>query len=261
MARRRIRRALLSVAVSRAHSRGNRPRIDSLHDLVPPGSRVADIGTDRALLPRRLLADQRASHCIATELDEPRVLRARRSTIDLLYDPRLVIRAGDGLAALRASDCIDVVVIAGLGGACVAAILARGRLAELGIRRLVLQPRTDLGVVRSWLATHGFRIVDERLVGERGRLCAIIAAEAGPLEDGGTGCALLTPEDLFEVGPLLALSGDPQVRTYWRRELARLDGILVAAGEGEGRGRREAIRRRDLARRVLAALDASKQSR
>lgn len=222
--------------------------------MVPAGSRVADIGTDRALLPRRLLAEGRASHCIATERDARRADRARRGAIDLLAGARIEVRAGDGLSVLGPSDRIDVVVIAGLGGPAIRTILDRGNPADLGVRRFVLQPQTDVGAVRAWLAAHGFPITDERLVTEGNRWFTVIAADAGPPEECDSARSPLSPEDLLEVGPRLATSGAPQVVAYWRGELARVESILALAGDGSGRGRREALSRRDLARRVVAAL-------
>ena len=43
-------------------------RLEAIASMVPHGSRVADIGTDHALLPRMLLSGGRAAHCIARDL-------------------------------------------------------------------------------------------------------------------------------------------------------------------------------------------------
>lgn len=242
--------------MSDAHAGGAHSRIDLLAEFVPAGSRVADVGTDRAILPRRLLATGRASRCIATERDPERLARARLACERSARRDELDLRAGDGLAALSAADRVDVVIVAGLGGPAIARIVARGRPADLGIARLVLQPRTDPAAVRRALAGSGYRIVDERLGVERGRWFVVIVADAGPAADGRDGPATLSDDDLLEAGPCLVRSGDPAVAAHWRAERERNEAILREARGGRGRGRAQAERRRDLALRVLAALGA-----
>ncbi len=220
--------------------------------MVPPGSRVADIGTDQALLPRWLLSSDRASFCVASERDARRLDRARGFPAGHPLAGRLDLRSGDGLEVLEPSDRVDVVVVAGLGAEATCRILGRARLAHLGVRRLVLQPQTDPARVRRWLLDHGFRIVDERLVEEGGRFFPVIAAEPGP-ETEAEAAGPLSREDLLELGPCLLRSGDPAVARYWQGELQRMERILCSATSG--RGRSEALSRRDLARRILATLD------
>lgn len=235
-------------------ARDDASRLGVLADLVPHGSRVADVGTDRAPLPRLLLDSGRAHFCVATERDALRLERARTACAGRSLAGRLELRSGDGLAPLRSSDRIDVVVIAGLGGASVARILALGCVADLAVRRLVLQPRTEPALVRRWLAENGFRIVDERIGVERGRFFAAIAAEAGRPTRSHDPAPPLSEEDLLEVGPCLARSGDPRVAAAWRAELVRNEAILRTARGGRGLGRAKAQCRVGLARRVLAAL-------
>ena len=43
-------------------------RLEAVASMVPRDSRVADIGTDHAILPRRLLSSGRAAHCIASDV-------------------------------------------------------------------------------------------------------------------------------------------------------------------------------------------------
>jgi tRNA (adenine22-N1)-methyltransferase len=236
-----------------------RKRLEALLELIPPGSRVADVGTDRGLLPRVLLVSGLASHCIATERDPTRLARARCFPAGHRLQARLELRAGNGLEPLGAEDRLDVVVIAGLGGGSIVRILGCPRRAALGVRRFVLQPRTDAARVRRWLLDEGFGIVDERLGIERRRFFLALAASPGtegsPLP---APPAPLSTEDLLEVGPRLAVSGDPLVAEFWARQLERAERIL-AAGAG-GRGGREAERIRDLALRVRAA-DAATRPR
>jgi tRNA (adenine22-N1)-methyltransferase len=216
-------------------------------ELVPAGSRVADVGSGHGLLPRHLLALGRAAWCVATERDERRL----RSVLHDPDDPRLSLRHGDGLAPLEPEDRLDAVVIAGLGGPSIARILGSPRWEALGARRLVLQPQTGAAGLRRWLAGHGFALADERLVLSAGRFYPILAVERGRWVDHDHDAGL-DRDDLLEAGPLLVLRREPLLRPLWKREEDRLVSILNRARPG--RGRRAAEARLALARRVLAAL-------
>ncbi len=217
--------------------------------MVPRGSIVADIGTDHGLLPHRLLASGRALRCIASEPHASRLLKVRGFVPGDPREGTLSLRVGDGLAVLRPEDGVDVVVIAGLGGDAIARILDQPACRELALRRLVLQPQTDPVVVRAWIAAHGFRHVEERIVLDRRRFYVLISAEPG---NERLAHPALSVEDLLEAGPCLVRSKDPLVALFWTRWLERHERILTRAHRGAARD--EAVRQRDLSRRVLAAL-------
>ena len=217
---------------------------------MPAGARVADLGSDHGRLILALVETGTAAFAVATEATPERTSRLADSLGRRRRGPAIEARCGDGLAALRPADRLDCVVVAGIGGPAMARILSSPARLELGIRRFVLQPATDPGTVRRWLAGSGLGVVDEALVVERRRFHLVIVAEPGAPE--AAAHPVLGPDDLMEVGPRLAESGDPVVIDYWRSELARARAILTTATPG--RGRAEAEGRRALALRVLAAL-------
>ncbi len=226
------------------------PRLDAVARLVPPGSLVADIGTDHGRLPRVLLATGRARRCIATERDgrRPALMRVR----DEPLGERVELRFGDGLAALAPDDGVEVLVLAGMGGRTIRSILERGRLERLALRRLVLQPQSDAALLRGWLVERGWEIIDELLVRERKRWYLALAAEPAPdgsepaIPDG------LQPEDLFAVGPCLVRSEDPAVRELWEARARTLTEALDRAGQPEALA--EIRAELEQARRIVAAL-------
>ena len=222
-------------------------RLRAVASLVPPGSRVADIGTGHGRLPHWLLAGSRITHCIATE--RTRESGSRLTTLAL--PPGLDVRFGDGLRVLRPEDRVDVLILSGLGARSIIGILDGDRGPASSIGRLVLQPQAEAGRLRRWLVGNGRTIVAERMARERGRFYLAIAAE-----NGGAGLPphpTLSTGELLEAGPCLVSSRDPLVRSYWRRNLVRLERILERApGATEhSRARRQAV----LATRVLGALE------
>ncbi len=230
-----------------------RERLRAVAELVPRGSRVADVGSDHGLLPVLLLESGRAARCIATERDAAR-LAALRGRLSSRGDPRdrLDLRAGDGLAALSENDRIDVVVVAGLGARSIVRILDTPALDALAPARLVLQPQTEPHLVRRFLVRRGFAIVDETLVRGSRRDHVVLAADPrgpAPPEPPPAG---LTPDDVLEAGPVLLASGLPEVRAHWRRRAAAAKAILD--GPAAGRGRRAALLALERALRILAHL-------
>jgi len=222
------------------------PRLDAVASFVPPGARVADVGADHGLLAKALLRSGIARSCVATEASPPRLARL---TLRVGAQARLELRCGDGLAPLRPEDGLDVLVLAGLGGASIVRILSQPRRGRLGIRRYVLQPATDAACVRRWLLGNGLGRMDERLVEMRGRFHTVIAAENGnapPLP------AALDEDDVLEAGAPLLARRDPALLPYWRSTLDRQRRILREATPG--RGRSEALRVAGVAERVLAWL-------
>lgn len=181
------------------------PRLAAVADFVPPGYRVADIGTDHAMLPVYLVETNRSPGVIATDLNEKPFLAACRQVRAAGAGGRVEVRKGNGLEIIRPGE-VDVIAIAGMGGNTIIGILERSPGVLAGIKRLVLQPMADPGPLRNWLARNGWRLVDEELVREMDRFYVVMAAEPGKE----------LPEDrlLQEIGPLLVNKNSPDLIEY-----------------------------------------------
>lgn len=212
------------------------PRLAAVAGMIPPGTVVADLGTDHAFLPIYLALSERHPRIIATEARPGPLAAARENIRRFGVEGRVEVRAGEGLAPLAVGEA-GVVVIAGMGGARVAGILERDPLRRAGVGLFVLQPLGASGALRRWLLGNGYRIADEDLVQERGLLYEVIAAEpARPVAHhhpaaGGSGDLLL------EVGPVL-----------WEKRHPLLPGLLRQRIESY----REAVREMAKARHPLA---------
>src|SRR5699024_8102299 len=91
----------------------------------------------------------------------------------------LMSRLANGLAAIKTSDLVDTVVIAGMGGRLICQILTEGELDKFRYQRLILQPNIDIDLVRSWLSENGYQLVDEAVVADDGHYYEILVAEPG----------------------------------------------------------------------------------
>ena len=135
---------------------------------------------------------------------------------------------------------VATVVLAGMGGPTMLAILAADGERTRGTRRFVLQPNFGHEGLRRGLGGLGLGLVDEQLVVERGRFYAILVAEPG-----GVGGELGDLEGL--VGPHLLARGGPVLARYLEQELRRCG--VEAAGLGSATPGRDPGRARALSRR------------
>lgn len=215
------------------------PRLQLLADWVRPGAALADVGTDHGYLPVWLALEGRVSSAIASDLRPGPLSRARETA--RAYHASVDCRLCDGLAAIAPEEA-DTIVIAGMGGENIAAILAAAPWTADGRHTLLLQPQSRPEVLRSFLEDHGFTIVREALVRDRGRLYPVMEVTAGEMS--------LTPGERLCGVKLLR---DP----LWDRHL--IEKILqlqeVVAGRNRSAdplSRADADRQRELITELLA---------
>ncbi len=219
-------------------------RLRQIAEYCMPGARVADIGSDHALLASYLLVNDIASFVIAGELNEGPYQAALRQIQSLRAQDRASVRKGDGLAVLSAGEA-DVVCIAGMGGQLIASILDAGKEKLSGVKRLILQPNVGEEFVRRWLIAHQWQLIDETILEEDGIIYEILAAEPGEPLAPYTGKAR-PMEDLLRIGPYLWQKNDPILVRKWGRELDKWRQIreqIKRAGRTENEARIEEINR------------------
>ena len=151
------------------------PRLAAIAALVPAGARLADVGTDHAYLPVRLLLDGKIQSAVATDVNEG-PLRRGRETAERYGVGDLSFRRCDGLADVRADE-VDAVAIAGMGGDLIARILAAAPWTKQV--KLILQPMTAQVDLRKWLIENGYCIQTETLAQEGKKLYVILSATGG----------------------------------------------------------------------------------
>ncbi|WP_029097282.1 tRNA (adenine(22)-N(1))-methyltransferase [Brevibacillus thermoruber] len=199
-------------------------RLETIARYCPQGARVADIGSDHALLASYLLVRGIASFVIVGELNEGPYQAALRQIQTLALRDRASVRKGDGLSVLRPGE-VDAVCIAGMGGQLIVSILAAGADKLEGVRRLILQPNVGEELVRRWLLENGWQLVAESILEEDGIIYEILVAERGepakPYE--GKERSL---EELLRIGPFLWEEKSPILLKKWRQERDKWQRVL-----------------------------------
>jgi tRNA (adenine22-N1)-methyltransferase len=150
-------------------------RLQQIADLVPKGSRLADIGSDHALLPTYLAERGMIVFAVAGEVNEGPYQAASKQVREAGLTERIDVRLGDGLAVLNSGE-VDTITIAGMGGALIASILTAGLDKLEGVRTLILQPNVGEDAVRRWFVEHGWFLAKEHILEEDGKIYEVLTA-------------------------------------------------------------------------------------
>ena len=119
------------------------PRLRMVAGLVPPGSRLADVGTDHAYLPAALIQEGTIPAAIAADLRQGPLNRAKTTVRECELTGKVAFRLCSGLEGIRPEEA-DAVAIAGMGGETIAEILAAAPWTRERDVPLVLQPMSSL---------------------------------------------------------------------------------------------------------------------
>ena len=165
------------------------PRLRSVAELVPPGARFADIGTDHAYLPVWLILNGVIDKAIAADLRQGPLDRARETAEKYSVSDRMDFRLCDGLTGLHVGEA-DTIAIAGMGGETIAHILACAPWTKEEGVTLILQPMSSQPDLRQWLSENGYAIEKECIAREDKTLYTILLVKAGTMEK-------LTPAELL----------------------------------------------------------------
>ena len=212
-------------------------RLRAVAALITADGTLADVGTDHAYLPICLAREKRIAHAIAMDVNPGPIARAREHIAQYGLGNVIETRLSDGLAALRPGEA-DSIAIAGMGGALMTRILKEGREklggseAERRGRGLILQPQSEIWLVRGWLDRNGWEIVREDMVCEDGKYYPMMRAErthTKASENGGlsekeekktetVSSAGKMSEMELRFGPVLLRERHPVLREFLLRE-------------------------------------------
>ncbi len=152
-------------------------RLQTICDMVQPGTRICDVGCDHAYVDIRLLQENKIAFALAMDVaDGP--LATARSNLELteLYESgRCELRKSDGLAAYEPGEA-DCMICAGMGGILMTSLLEAGQEKAASFEELLLSPQSELHLVREWLQRSGFVIAEERFLTDEGKYYTVMRA-------------------------------------------------------------------------------------
>ncbi|WP_010270242.1 tRNA (adenine(22)-N(1))-methyltransferase [Paenibacillus senegalensis] len=249
-------------------------RLERISSYIPKGARLADIGSDHALLPVYTIQQGIAVSAIAGEVNAGPYQAAVKQVADAGLAKQIEVRLGDGLSVLHDGEA-DTVTIAGMGGSLISDILERGAHRLSSVKVMVLQPNVGEEAVRRWLHYNGWLLADETILEEDGKIYEILhcirserrdhAARVSSLYEPAVIHGMRVSGDLlFRLGPYLLRQANPIFRRKWQDELNKKEKIadqLAASRLPESLARREAfVKEIEELREVLQCLPKDKPS-
>ena len=136
--------------------------------LIPSGVRLCDVGTDHGFLPIKLVLEGHIPSAIAMDLRSGPLERASAHTKEYGLSDKIDVRLSDGLMEISPGEA-DCVSISGMGGLNIQGILNARSDVVSDLRFMVLQPQSDIEVVRQLVGEKGFQITREMAVLEDGK--------------------------------------------------------------------------------------------
>ncbi|OZB91692.1 class I SAM-dependent methyltransferase [Paenibacillus sp. XY044] len=253
-------------------------RLQLIMEQIPPGSRLADIGSDHALLPVAAVQAGLVVKAVAGEVNQGPLQAAAKQVAEAGRGDDISVRLGDGLAVISPGE-VDVITIAGMGGSLIASILNEGQDKLSEVKRLILQPNVGEDLLRRWLIDHAWVLVSELIIEEDGKIYEILTAvpeNSSPVrsneelylertwQTGEAGDVVSLSKDLLiRMGPWLLEQPSEVFIAKWEGELAKMEGILksvsssqLASAEAKARELNEEMKQ---IREVLACLQKDKR--
>lgn len=143
-------------------------RLKAVAGMVTKGNRVCDVGCDHGYISIYLVKNGVSPYVYAMDVNKGPLLRAKEHILDYGYTDKIETILSDGLVALGDRES-DALVCAGMGGKLIIKILTDGMEQVLKMRELVLQPQSEIHLVREFLRNQGFYIDKEDMIFEDGK--------------------------------------------------------------------------------------------
>lgn len=198
-------------------------RMLAIADLVDVSRVLADVGCDHAYISINLLEKGKVERIIASDLREGPLNIARDNIRLYGFEDRIETRLCAGLCGYEAGEA-DTILISGMGGMLVKEILSESIDVVRRADTLILEPQSDLRVVRAYLKDIGFEIIDEDMLNEGGKYYQIIKAVKSKerIED----CDDLGAMAENEFGPILIKKKHPVLLEFLKKRKHHFERLL-----------------------------------
>ena len=140
-------------------------RLQKVADFMSPSCVICDVGCDHGYMSIYLIQKKLANKVLAMDINKGPLERARENINNLNLEGQIETRLSNGLLALNLGEA-NSFLCAGMGGRLMIQIMKQ----SLEIIRLmdyfVLQPQSEINLVRKFIYEMGFYIIDEDMVYE-----------------------------------------------------------------------------------------------
>ena len=197
-------------------------RLTALANMVTDGNRLADIGTDHGYIPIYLCQTGKIPSALAMDIGKGPLQQAQTHIAEHGLSEQIKTRLSDGMAALQFGEA-DTILIAGMGGGLVMKILSEGAGKLTGKEELILQPQSEIALVREFLRVRNFQILNEDMILEDGKYYPMMKVSQ---QKAAEQTRILPQEVADAFGPVLLQKRHPVLKEWLERELRTTNSVI-----------------------------------
>ena len=151
-------------------------RLEAIVDLCPTVKKIADIGCDHGYVTCELILQSKAEMVVASEKSAECLNKAVTLADSINIMPFISFRQGDGFEAITKYDKLNCAIIAGMGGMEIIKILSKR---PKKLYDFILQPQSDVILLRQYLVANKFNIEVDKLVKEGNKYYNVLKVSKG----------------------------------------------------------------------------------
>ena len=194
-------------------------RLNWILEKVDKCETIIDDGTDHGYIPIKLIKDNIASRVIASDINKEPLEKARiNASLDGVIE-KVDLRLGGGLKTLKSKE-VQGIIIAGMGGNLIRDILEADLDKVKDVDYLVLQPAQNPEVLREYLYTHEYEIIDEDICLDEGKYYELFKVKYKKNN-------ITKLEDVFyEISPVMLKKRTETLKSYIEDKVEKNNKIL-----------------------------------
>ena len=197
-------------------------RLEKIASMVQKGMITADIGTDHAFLPIMLVQEGICEKVYACDVAKGPLQAARDHIASAHLSSCITTILTDGLKDVPMDT--KCVVIAGMGYQTARGILEREMKRLYDLKQIIVEVNRDTVSMRRWISEHGYTIVNETYVYDRGHDYVTIDFNTQKHEP-------YSIQDLY-LGPVLKKTGKDEYADFLKRRAEKIRYILSVSANG-----------------------------
>ncbi|MBU3181593.1 tRNA (adenine(22)-N(1))-methyltransferase [Clostridium psychrophilum] len=148
-------------------------RLNEIVSMIETCESIIDVGTDHGYVPIYLVKSGITKKAIASDINKGPVEKAKNNIAINNTQGQISCRLGSGLSTIKKGE-VQIAIIAGMGGNLIRDILENDLDIVKELKYMVLQPVQNAEVLREYLYSSGYDILDEKICYDDGKFYEII---------------------------------------------------------------------------------------
>lgn len=187
-------------------------RLNWILNIMDKCDTIMDVGTDHGYISIELIKRKITNKVIASDINKDPLKKARINiSLEGLAD-KIELRLGGGLTPIKDNE-VNGILIAGMGGNLIRDILERDIEKVKNMEYIVLQPAQNPEVIREYLYTGNYEVIDEDICLDEGKYYEIFKVKYK--ENNSTKLESI----FYEISPILLNKKDDVFKGYLNEKI------------------------------------------